>query len=62
MLNEHVWVGQETDQPWMRGGGFLASFEHNGGTRILRRGYLSTDGIDPQAGKLLSGLFFITGA
>jgi deferrochelatase/peroxidase EfeB len=37
----------------------LASFEHNGGTRILRRGYSFTDGIDPQAGTLLGGLFFI---
>jgi deferrochelatase/peroxidase EfeB len=25
----------------------LASFEHNGGTRILRRGYSFTDGIRP---------------
>jgi deferrochelatase/peroxidase EfeB len=37
----------------------LASFEHNGGTRILRRGYSFTDGIDPRAGTLLGGLFFI---
>ena len=37
----------------------LASFEHNGGTRILRRGYSFTDGIDPQTGTLLGGLFFI---
>jgi deferrochelatase/peroxidase EfeB len=37
----------------------LASHEHNGGTRILRRGYSYTDGIDPQAGTLLGGLFFI---
>jgi deferrochelatase/peroxidase EfeB len=37
----------------------LASPEHNGGTRILRRGYSFTDGIDPQAGTLLGGLFFI---
>ena len=37
----------------------LASSEHNGGTRILRRGYSFTDGIDPQAGTLLGGLFFI---
>jgi deferrochelatase/peroxidase EfeB len=37
----------------------LASFEHNGGTRILRRGYSFTDGIDPQRGTLLGGLFFI---
>jgi deferrochelatase/peroxidase EfeB len=117
LLDQHVWVGQETDQPWMRGGSYLvarkirmfvenwdrdyladqenvigrakvsgaplsggtefstpdfagsaipahshirlASFEHNGGTRILRRGYSFTDGIDPQAGTLLGGLFFI---
>src|SRR3984885_11670010 len=37
----------------------LASFEHNGGTRILRRGYSFTDGIDPQTGTLLGGLFFL---
>jgi deferrochelatase/peroxidase EfeB len=37
----------------------LASFEHNRGIRILRRGYSFTDGIDPQAGTLLGGLFFI---
>jgi deferrochelatase/peroxidase EfeB len=37
----------------------LASFEHNGGTRILRRGYSFTDGIDPVRGTLLGGLFFI---
>jgi deferrochelatase/peroxidase EfeB len=37
----------------------LASHEHNGGTRILRRGYSYTDGIDPAAGTLLGGLFFI---
>jgi deferrochelatase/peroxidase EfeB len=37
----------------------LASFEHNRGVRILRRGYSFTDGIDPQAGTLLGGLFFI---
>jgi deferrochelatase/peroxidase EfeB len=123
LLNEHVWVGQETDQPWLRGGSYmvtrkirmfvenwdrdylqdqenvigrtkvsgaplsggaefstpdfakaggdgqpaipadahirLASPEHNGGTHILRRGYSFTDGIDPQAGTLLGGLFFI---
>jgi deferrochelatase/peroxidase EfeB len=126
-MDEHVWVGGETDQPWLRGGSYLiarkirifvenwdrdylkdqqdvigrakasgapltalltgggeftapdfaangadgqpvipanahirlASFEHNGGTRILRRGYSFTDGIDPQAGTLLGGLFFI---
>jgi deferrochelatase/peroxidase EfeB len=123
LLNQHVWVGQETDQPWLRGGSYmvtrkirmfvenwdrdylqdqeniigrakvsgaplsggaefstpdfaraggdgqpaipadahirLASPEHNGGTHILRRGYSFTDGIDPQAGTLLGGLFFI---
>jgi deferrochelatase/peroxidase EfeB len=37
----------------------LASHEHNQGTRILRRGYSYTDGIDPEAGTLLGGLFFI---
>ena len=123
LMDDYVWVGPETDQPWMRGGSYLiarkirmfvenwdrdylhdqenvigraktsgaplsggtefttpdftstaasgqpvipanahirlASFEHNGGTRILRRGYSFTDGIDPQAGTLLGGLFFI---
>jgi deferrochelatase/peroxidase EfeB len=123
VLNQHVWVGQESDQPWLRGGSYLvarkirmlvenwdrdylqdqenvigrakvsgaplsggsqfstpnftvsggdgepaipadahirlASPEHNGGTRILRRGYSFTDGIDPQAGTLLGGLFFV---
>ena len=118
-----MWVGGETDQPWLRGGSYLvarkirmfvenwdrdylqdqenvigraktsgaplsggtefstpdfaasgadgqpaipadahirlASPEHNGGTRILRRGYSFTDGIDPQTGTLLGGLFFI---
>ena len=37
----------------------LASHEHNGGTRLLRRGYSFTDGIDPVRGTLLGGLFFI---
>jgi deferrochelatase/peroxidase EfeB len=123
LMDSYVWVGAETDQPWLRGGSYLiarkirifvenwdrdylqdqenvigrgkvsgaplsggteftapdftatgtggrpaipahahvrlASFEHNGGTRILRRGYSFTDGIDPQAGTLLGGLFFI---
>jgi deferrochelatase/peroxidase EfeB len=128
LMDRYVWVGPETDQPWLRGGSYLvarkirifvenwdrdylqdqenvigrakvsgaplsggteftapdftapeitaagpaggpaiparahvrlASFEHNGGTRILRRGYSFTDGIDPQAGTLLGGLFFI---
>ena len=123
LMDDYVWVGAETDQPWLRGGSYLvtrkirifvenwdrdylqdqehvigrakvsgaplsggtefttpdfskagpgarpvipadahirlASFEHNGGTRILRRGYSFTDGIDPQTGTLLGGLFFI---
>jgi deferrochelatase/peroxidase EfeB len=123
LMDDWVWVGGETDQPWLRGGSYLiarkirifvenwdrdylkdqqnvigrakvsgapltgggeftapdfaasgsddqpaspanahirlASFEHNGGTRILRRGYSFTDGIDPQTGTLLGGLFFI---
>jgi deferrochelatase/peroxidase EfeB len=123
LMNDYVWVGQEADQPWLRGGSYLvarkirmfienwdrdylrdqenvigrskvsgaplsggteftppdftaggdggqpaipasshirlASHEHNGGTRILRRGYSYTDGIDPQAGTLIGGLFFI---
>jgi len=122
LLNRYVWVGGETDQPWLRGGSYLvarkirmfvenwdrdylrdqenvigrakvsgaplsggsefstpnfakagadgpaipadahirlASPEHNGGIHILRRGYSFTDGIDPQAGTLLGGLFFI---
>ena len=37
----------------------LASHEENNGTRILRRGYSFTDGIDPVRGTLLGGLFFI---
>jgi len=123
LMDDHVWIGPETDQPWLRGGSYLvarkirmfvenwdrdylqdqenvigrakasgaplsggteftipdfaardpagrpaiavdahirlASSEHNGGTRILRRGYSFTDGIDAQAGTLLGGLFFI---
>ena len=123
LMSDYVWVGQETDQPWLRGGSFLvarkirmhienwdrdylrdqenvigrskvngaplsggteftdpdftvagsdgqpaipmdshvrlASHEHNGGIRILRRGYSFTDGIDPQTGTLIGGLFFI---
>jgi deferrochelatase/peroxidase EfeB len=123
LLNDHVWAGRETGQPWLRGGSYLvvrkirifienwdrdylqdqenvigraktsgaplsggtefsppdftatgsdgrpaipahahirlASFEHNGGTRILRRGYSFTDGIDSQTGTLLGGLLFI---
>ena len=37
----------------------LASHEENGGIRLLRRGYSYTDGIDPELGTLLGGLFFI---
>jgi deferrochelatase/peroxidase EfeB len=37
----------------------LASRESNNGIQILRRSYSYTDGIDPQLGTLLSGLFFI---
>ena len=37
----------------------LASHEENDGTRLLRRGYSFTDGIDPMRGTLLGGLFFI---
>ncbi len=123
LLDDYVWVGNEADQPWMRGGSFLvsrriqmfienwdrdylgdqqnvigrakvtgaplsggsefttpnfkarddqgelvipaqahirlASHEENDGTRILRRGYSFTDGIDPVLGTLLGGLFFI---
>jgi deferrochelatase/peroxidase EfeB len=123
LMRDHVWVGAETDQPWLRGGSYLvarrirmfienwdrdylqdqqrvigrdkasgaplsggteftppdfaataaaaepvipatahirlASPEHNGGTRILRRGYSYTDGIDPRTGTLQAGLFFV---
>ena len=123
LLNDFVWVGAETDQPWMRGGSYLvtrriqmfienwdrdylgdqqnvigrakvtgaplsggtefttpnfkarddqgqlvipakahirlASHEENDGTRLLRRGYSFTDGIDPVLGTLLGGLFFM---
>ncbi len=123
LLDDYVRVGNEADQPWMRGGSFLvarriqmfienwdrdylgdqqnvigrakvtgaplsggseftppdftarndegelvipaqahirlASHEENDGTRILRRGYSFTDGIDPALGTLLGGLFFI---
>jgi deferrochelatase/peroxidase EfeB len=123
LMDRSVWVGAETDQPWLRGGSYLvarririfvedwdrdyladqehtigrskvtgaplsggtefttpnfeavdgsgvllipddahirlASFEENDGTRILRRGYSFTDGIDPDSGDLLGGLFFL---
>jgi deferrochelatase/peroxidase EfeB len=123
LLDDYVWVGNDSDQPWMRGGSYLisrriqifienwdrdyledqqnvigrakvtgapltggdefanphfsqkndqgqlvipadshirlASHEENDGTRILRRGYSFTDGIDPVRGTLLGGLFFI---
>lgn len=122
-LGKYVWVGDETDQPWMKGGSYLvarrirmfienwdrdylqdqenvigrakssgaplsggsefttpnlhardaqgtplipvnahirlASRETNDGIQILRRSYSYTDGIDPELGTLLSGLFFI---
>jgi deferrochelatase/peroxidase EfeB len=123
LMREHVWVGTETDQAWMRDGSYLvsrrirmqieawdrdfladqedvfgrykvsgapltghgefdppdfeatrgdgvpvipldahvrlASKEHNKGLQLLRRGYSYTDGIDPAAGQLDAGLFFI---
>ncbi|MEW1861379.1 MULTISPECIES: iron uptake transporter deferrochelatase/peroxidase subunit [unclassified Streptomyces] len=37
----------------------LAAHENNNGLRILRRGYSYTDGIDPETGDLLGGLFFV---
>jgi deferrochelatase/peroxidase EfeB len=37
----------------------LAAPSSNGGTRILRRGYAYTDGIDARTGLLDAGLFFI---
>jgi deferrochelatase/peroxidase EfeB len=37
----------------------LASAQENGGTRILRRGYSFTDGVDQSLGELEAGLFFI---
>jgi deferrochelatase/peroxidase EfeB len=122
-LDDFVWVGPDTDQPWMRGGSYLVArrirmlieswdrdylhdqeqvigrhkvsgaplgmtHEHDtvdlaargadgepvipvdahirlagpgnhGGTRILRRGYSFTDGIDPVTGELDAGLFFL---
>jgi deferrochelatase/peroxidase EfeB len=123
VLDAQVWVGAETDQPWLRGGSYLvarrvrmfienwdrdylqdqqnvigrskgggaplsggteftapdltavddqgglkipadahirlASREMNHGIQILRRGYSYTDGIDPERGTLLGGLFFL---
>jgi deferrochelatase/peroxidase EfeB len=38
----------------------LASARENGGTRILRRGYSFTDGVDESLGELEAGLFFIS--
>lgn len=37
----------------------LASPDSNGGSKILRRGYSFTDGVDPVTGQLDAGLFFI---
>ncbi|MYS24129.1 deferrochelatase/peroxidase EfeB [Streptomyces sp. SID4948] len=37
----------------------LAAHENNNGLRILRRGYSYTDGINPETGDLMGGLFFI---
>ncbi|WP_104091505.1 iron uptake transporter deferrochelatase/peroxidase subunit [Arthrobacter sp. GMC3] len=119
---EHVWVGEEAGQPWMKGGSYLvarkihmlietwdedpigdqqsvfgrtkqegaplsgqsehdvpdfhatvagkaaiapdshialAAHENNGGTKILRRGYNFTDGLD-SVGRLDAGLMFIS--
>jgi deferrochelatase/peroxidase EfeB len=122
-LAKHVWVGDEGDQSWLKGGSYLvarrirmfienwdrdylqdqqnvigrhknsgaplsggtefttpdlsakgsdgtalipmdahirrASRETNDGIQILRRSYSYTDGIDPELGTLLSGLFFV---
>ncbi len=38
----------------------LAAPSRNGGTRILRRGYSFTDGMDERLGQLDAGLFFIS--
>ena len=37
----------------------LSAPESNGGIRILRRGYSSTDGADPATGEIDAGLFSI---
>ncbi|MFC4035583.1 iron uptake transporter deferrochelatase/peroxidase subunit [Streptomyces polygonati] len=37
----------------------LAAPENNNGLRILRRGYSYTDGINPETGDLMGGLFFV---
>jgi deferrochelatase/peroxidase EfeB len=38
----------------------LASPEVNGGTKLLRRGYSFTDGLDDRLGQLDAGLFFLS--
>jgi deferrochelatase/peroxidase EfeB len=38
----------------------LASSEVNGGTKLLRRGYSFTDGLDDRLGQLDAGLFFLS--
>ncbi|WNI15382.1 iron uptake transporter deferrochelatase/peroxidase subunit [Actinacidiphila sp. ITFR-21] len=37
----------------------LAAHENNNGLRLLRRGYSYTDGISPETGDLMGGLFFV---
>ena len=37
----------------------LAAPQENGGTRLLRRGYSYTDGLDAELGQLDAGLFFL---
>ena len=47
----------------MVGGSYLVSHpaapENDSGTALPRRGYSSTDGVDPHTGMLEAGLFFI---